>query len=261
MVMHEIIYRLMRRRILSLCGLLALMLCCGLPTKAETAPSKIMCRAGMSSSRRVELAEQLRGITGWTNLHFDGDCVLRFGDGQFLNGSQTARALFHSAQSGKNLIVLEDASNRADVVFSRVLAGRWQREASNQPPAYIVQIDFADFSRVRGDKDARAAFNAGWGVMHEIDHVVHDSTDAEASGAAGACEDSVNRMRRECGLAERAEYFFTFMPGAAGSTFQTRFVRLAFERVQAPNKRRRYWVFWDAELTGGLPTAHQVATR
>ena len=68
-------------------------------------------------------------------------------------------------------------------------------------------------------------------------------------------------MRRECGLAERAEYFFTYMPGAEGSNFKTRFVRLAFERVRAQNKRQRYWVFWDAELTGGLPATHQVATR
>lgn len=258
--MHGTICRVLSRGILSLAGLIGLMLC-ELTAKAEIAPPRIVCRAEMSSSRRLELAEQLRVITGWTKLRFDGDGVLRFGEAQPVDGSPTARALFHSAQSGENLIVLEDASGRADVVFSRVLAGRWKRQASDRPPAFVVQIDFADFSRVRGDRDARAAFNAGWGVMHEIDHVVHDSADANAAGVAGACEDSVNRMRRECGLAERAEYFFTFMPGAEGSAFRTRYVRLAFERVREPNKRQRYWVFWDAELTGGLPGTHQMATR
>lgn len=258
--MHGRICRVMIRGILSLGALFGLWVC-ELPAKAEASNPKIMCRAEMSLSRRAELADQLRLITGWTGLRFDGDSVLRFGEEPPVDGSPTARALFHSAQSGQNLIVLEDASGRADVVFSRVIEGRWKREASNQPPAFIVQIDFTDFSRVMGDKEARAAFNAGWGLMHEIDHVVHDSTDADAPGAAGACEDSINRMRRECGLAERAEYFFTFMPGAAGSNFKTRFVRLAFERVRAQNKRQRYWVFWDAELTGGLPGTHQVATR
>ncbi len=258
--MHRTICRVLVRGILSL-GVLTGLWICELPARAETPHPKIMCRAEMSSPRRLELAEQLRIITGWTWLRFDSNGVLHFGEAQPVNGSPTARALFHSAQSGQNLIVLEDASGRADVVFSRVIEGRWKSDARNQPPAFIVQIDFADFSRVMGDKEARAAFNAGWAVMHEIDHVVHDSADAAASGAAGACEDSINRMRRECGLAERAEYFFTFMPGAIGSDFNSRFVRLAFERVRAQNKRQRYWVFWDAELTGGLPGTHQVATR
>lgn len=258
--MHVIICRVMIRGIVSIGALIGLWVC-ELPAKADTSHPKIMCRAGMSLSRRAELADQLRLITGWTGLRFDRDSVLRFGGEQPVNGSQTARDLFRSAQSGQNLIVLEDASGSADVVFSRVIEGRWKRETINQPPAFIVQIDFTDFSRVMGDREARAAFNAGWAVMHEIDHVVRDSADADAPGAAGACEDSINRMRRECGLAERAEYFFTFMPGAAGSDFKNRFVRLAFERVRAQNKRQRYWVFWDAELTGGLPGTHQVATR
>lgn len=234
---------------------------CCLPVAAERTTPKIVCRAGLAPARRQELTEQLRVITGWPGLHFDDDGVLRFGDAQPVGGSPTARALLASAQNGKNLIIIEDASGSPDVVFCRVIEGRWKNGAEGKPLAFVLQVDFADFSHVMGEEDARAAFNAGWGVMHEIDHVVRDSVDPDGPGAAGECERLINRMRRECGLAERAEYFYRYMPGAEQSEFKTRYVRLAFERTAAQNKRRRYWLFWDAEVVGGLPAANQVAAK
>jgi hypothetical protein len=68
-------------------------------------------------------------------------------------------------------------------------------------------------------------------------------------------------MRRECGLAERAEYFYTPVPGADRGDFKTRYVRLAFTHARADNKRRQYWLYWDASLTGGTPDANQVASK
>jgi hypothetical protein len=148
------------------------------------------------------------------------------------------------------------------VVFCRVVEGRWRAGAGGRPPAFVIQIDFADFSRVTGDRAALAAFNVGWGVLHEVDHVVRDSVDPDEAGVAGECEGAVNRMRRECGLAERAEYFFTYLPGTAAGDFVTRYVRLAFDRVEAgANKKKRYWVIWDAALVGGLDERKQVAAR
>lgn len=69
----------------------------------------------------------------------------------------------------------------------------------------------------------------------------------------------INRMRRECGLAERAEYSFSFLPGMSGSAFTARFVRLAFEQ-QKPDttKKKRYWLVWDVNLTGGLKEQNQI---
>jgi hypothetical protein len=232
---------------------------CDMPVAAERATPKIVCRTDLAPARRQELTEQLRAITGWLGLHFDGDGIMRFGDAQPVGGSQTARSLLASAQAGKNLIIIEDASGSAEVVFCRVVEGRWKSGTGGNPPAFVVQIDFADFSHVMGDEDARAAFNAGWGMMHEIDHVVRDSVDPDGPGSAGECERSINQMRRECGLAERASYFYTFMPGAQSGDFKTRFVRLAFERARSQSKRRRYWLFWDAEIVGGLPAANQLA--
>jgi hypothetical protein len=215
---------------------------------------KIVCRAELREERRLELAAQLRAITGWTGLRFDEEGTLRFGDDQPLGGSASARTLLASARDGKNLIVIEDASGRADVVFCRVLEGKWKVDAVGRPPAHVLQIDFTDFSHVMGDEAALSAFNVGWAVLHEIAHAVHDSDDTNKSGEAGECEGRINLMRRECGLAERAEYFFTPLPGTWHSEFKSRLVRLAFER-RAPRSTKRYWLVWDASLVGGLDRA------
>jgi hypothetical protein len=58
-------------------------------------------------------------------------------------------------------------------------------------------------------------------------------------------------MRRECGLAERAEYFYTPMPGTARGNFNTRYVRLAFKHARPGERAQQYWLYWDAALTGG----------
>lgn len=213
--------------------------------------SYVRCRPELALSHRDELANHLRQVTGWADLRFDSYGALHLGS-VAVGGSPTARALLAAAVSGENMLVLKDASDRADVVFCRVVPGRWAREPHNRPPVFVVLIDFADFSRITGDRAALAAFNVGWGVLHEIAHVVHDSFDAERQGEAGECESLLNQMRRECGLAERAEYFFTFFPGIDSGDFKTRFVRLAFEQQTTKNKRKRYWLVWDASRVGGL---------
>lgn len=243
---------------------LACLLVCAAPltyAQAETSTSRIVCRASLSESRRAELSAQLRAITGWAALHFDAEGALHFEAGATAGGSQSARELLASAQDGKNLIILEDASGSADVAFSRVLEGRWRDGSEGRPPAYVVQIDFTDFAHVRGDRAARAAFNAGWGLLHELKHAVHDSTDAKGLGEAGECEEAINLMRRECGLAERAEYFYTPLPGAVRGDFKTRYVRLAFKHARPGARAEQYWLYWDAALTGGAPDANQVAAN
>ena len=117
---------------------------------------------------------------------------------------------------------------------------------------HIVLIDFDDFRQVSGDKQARAAFDVGWAVLHEIDHVVEDSEDPQID-VVGDCEDHINRMRRELGLPIRNSYFFTLLPIKNDSNLISRFVRLGFEQETGPtSKRRRYWLVWDAAVVGGL---------
>jgi hypothetical protein len=165
------------------------------------------------------------------------------------------------AATGKDIIVLEDKSNSIEVVFCRVIPARWIHESEGDPSAHLLQIDFSDFHQLLGDSPARQAFNVGWGVLHELDHIVNDSADAAGLGDAGHCEDNINAMRRELNLPERLEYFFTFFPAINDENFKSRLVRLAFERRVGPNgKSKRYWLIWDAAVVGGAPSRKELAS-
>ena len=226
---------------------------------AQQDRSSIVCREELSPAHREELAGKLRTITGLPELKFDDACQLRVGSKQAVGGSASARLLLAKSIHGASLAVIEDASRRADVAFAQVVPGKWTGNVAAGPPVFVVQIDFADFDQLLGDERALAAFNVGWGLLHELDHVVADSIDARALGETGECEAHLNQMRRECGLPERAEYFSTLLPLNADSAFTTRFVRIAFEQQQPrANKKKRYWIIWDANVVGGVDQ-NQVA--
>jgi hypothetical protein len=226
---------------------------------ADQSHSKVVCREELSPAHREELAIRLRKITGLSALKFDGAGILRQGSSAPVGGSRSARELVANAINGRNVVVIEDASHHSDLAFGRVIPGRWKTNAAGAPPAFLVQIDFADFDQVVGDESAMEAFNVGWGFLHELDHAVNDDADATSLGETGECEARINQMRRECNLPERVDYFSTLLPLSANSNFTTRLVRLAFEQQQPPtNKKKRYWVMWDANVVGGLET-NQVA--
>ena len=244
------------------CLLSLLLFCCPSPTKADQFPDKILLRPDFNLSRSIELREKLRQITGWEDLGFDENGALIPGGEKTVGGSPTARKLLTEAARGENVIVLEDASNRQDIAFCSVVEGRWKTDVANKPPVFIILIDFADFAHVTGDKAALAAFNEGWGVLHEIEHVIHDAADTSRLGELGDCEGLINLMRRECGLAERADYFFTLFPGSSDSGFMTKVVRLAFDITRpGTNKKKRFWLVWDARLVGGVDQQKSVVAR
>jgi len=229
----------------------------GLLTSAHAGVSMILCREEVATKQQRKLAEQLRVITGWSDLNFDADGSLLLGTATPTGGSQKARELLTSVQNGNNLIVIEDAGGSAEVVFGSVVEARWKNGDEERPPAFVVKVDFADFSHVIGDADALAAFNAGWVVLHELYHVTSGAPDSANTGETGECEALINQMRRECRLAVRSEYHFHFFPGANRGEFRTRYVRLAFERQNpSTNKKRRVWLMWDASFVGGLTSHH-----
>jgi hypothetical protein len=241
-------------RISFLCGLVVA--CQQFAVASEKPQSKILCRDQITPAHRQLLLSELGAITGLT-LKCDPDADLTATSSVGHVGSPTARDLISKALTGRNVIIIEDASERQDVVFSRVVPARWKHHVSAMPPAFVVLIDFADFNQLVGDAEALEAFNIGWAFLHELDHVVNDSSDSAGLNETGECEAHINAMRRECGLPSRAEYFFTFFPAAEQSEFRTRFVRIAFDKTDAKtNKLHRYWVTWDAVIVGGL----QVAT-
>ncbi len=234
-----------------------------LPANLSAQPLRhnVVCREDFSPARREQLAGKLRTITGLPDLKFDSAGLLREGSREAVGGSASARELLANAIHGAKVTVIEDASKRADVAFARVNPGRWKTNAAGNSPVFVVQIDFADFDQLVGDARALQAFNLGWELLHELDHVVADSSDASALGETGECEAHINQMRRECGLPERADYFSTLLPLNRDGSFMTKLVRIAFDRQEAQaNKKKRYWVIWDASVVGGLGQ-NEIALR
>lgn len=242
-------------------GVVAVLLFFAGANEARATTSRVILRSGILPAQREKLTAQLSAITGLTQLAFDQIGGLQPGEIEARAGSSTARSLLRKAAFGENVIVIEDASGRDDVVFCRIIPARWTHDSAGKPPAYVLLIDFSDFDRLLGDRLSLESFNVGWAVVHELVHVVYDSADAEEYGDVGDCETLVNLMRREVGLPTRGEYFFTFVPGQENSTFQTRLVRLSFEESTSTNgKKKRYWLVWDANLVGGLPN-RQIAFK
>jgi hypothetical protein len=227
----------------------------------ETSRSGVIVRNSVSATYRQELVQRLQTITGWTDLHFDRAGFLTFNPGKFRGGSSFARELLTDAVAGEKLIALEGASARSDVVFCRVDSVHWLTEDKSLLTTYIVIIDFSDFKYVSGDKEARAAFDVGWAVLHELEHVVNDSEDRNNSDVGGDCEANINRMRTELGLPIRASYYFTLLPLKTGLHLISKFVRLPFDGIEpGSDKRRRYWLIWDAAQVGGLTADAQTAS-
>lgn len=242
------------------CLATTLLVCCAADVSAENNAGSVIVRENVSEIHRQELTAKLRRITGLSALDFDASGALRLGVKQPVNGSPSARELLQKAIAGTTVIVVEDASNRPDIAFCSVFPGRWLRNAGLRPAAFVVLIDFSDFQQVVGDRRAREAFDAGWAVLHELDHVVNDSRDASGAGEAGRCEDDINKMRRELQLPERMEYFYTLFPVSGdGNLFPTRFVRLAFEDREKTDRKKRYWLIWDAAVVGGAVESKELA--
>lgn len=246
-----------RRNYLSLrrLRLLAATLClfiCALPVFASSS-DKLVVRSTISPAQRDELASRLRKITGWTNLTFNNDGSFKANLNEIVGGSKSARELLNTAISGNRRILFEDASSRKDVVFCRVISGELLPGLLPDEEVHVIQIDFTDFRQVIGDKQALAAFDVGWAVLHEIDHVISNSADPVVENTAGDCEGYINEMRRELGLPVRNNYFFDYLPVKNDSNLISRFVRLGFDYEGGPAaKKRRYWLIWDAAIVGGL---------
>lgn len=260
--MHPSTHNNLSLKCLELCKVLVVLIVAVFSVYGATT-ERVVVRESVSQTQRNELLVRLRAITGWTDLAFSDDGALKLSNVSPSSGSMSARDLLTRAAKGDRVILFEDASSRKDVVFCRVVLAKFLRELSTDPEVYVVLIDFDDFRRVLGDKQARAAFDVGWGVLHEIDHVVHDSQDPQHDTSAGDCEAHINNMRRELGLPVRNSYFFSFLPVKNDGTVISRFVRLGFDQVNgASTKTKRYWLIWDAAIVGGLnPDCTEASDR
>jgi hypothetical protein len=54
------------------------------------------------------------------------------------------------------------------VAFARVIPGKWKSLGAARRRLFVVEIDFADFERIVGDKPAVASFNAAWAMFTNL---------------------------------------------------------------------------------------------
>jgi hypothetical protein len=213
------------------------------------------------SSKQLEIVlKSLQEKTGYAEMSFDENGFLRLGDREKFNGgSETARALFETVADSNKSIDLQNHTHSPTVAFARLeRATVYQSRATGKTiDVYPLQIDFSDFSKLRGDKRVIAAFDIGFVIMHELGHAILGLRDpaSEVEGA-GECEDYINRIRRELNLPERQNYIartrsvpFTTANGNREHA-ELNFVHLG----DAPGlaKPQNFSLLWEASTVGPI---------
>lgn len=154
--------------------------------------------------------EQLQQKTGFTDLQFDATGFLVLEDpSRFTGGSATARALVLKAMSGPAQLILENHSYSLKVAFANLSDNLVYTNVTTkvQMEHRSIRIDFTDFNKLMGDKEALASFDLGIVLLHELVHGALNLQDSvDESEELGDCERYTNKIRKELQLLERQQY-------------------------------------------------------
>jgi len=205
----------------------------------------------------------LRDKTGLLEMRFDEDWFLTLGDQtKFSGGSATARALLNATASLPHAVDLESHMYSPEVAFARLgkSVGYYNYTTGSKIDVAPLEIDFSDFSKLRGDRQALAAFDLGFVILHELGHTALGLRDAaDDLQALGECEELINRIRRELNLPERQTYVAQAhaAPVSYGSLRSTQIAELVFARSVEKQGRMRIEKFnlnWEASQVGPSAT-------
>ncbi len=218
----------------------------------------------LNANQRQQVLQSLREKTGWQSLAFDEAGFLICPAPQVINGgSAAARRLLGAALDGAEVYELENHNASPAINFARLTAGVTYRSFNSDAAISVssLQLDFADFTRLRGDELARRAFDAGVAILHELAHGVWQLRDTESDGAEpGACENYINRIRRELRLPERQTYQARARFGKLEPNPLTRMIaELSFVSGRNTVKPQLYCLRWDAESVGPIIPVNRVA--
>lgn len=211
----------------------------------------------LNEQQLQQLQHTLRHKSGFVELSFDKQGTLTLGNRQHIQGgSATVRELLMAAVESLNLYELESHKAAPDIAFARILESEDQllNERGQRRSIFQVRLDFADFNLVEGPPAAKASFEIGIALLHELVHGVLKLSDPEGRiNQIGDCDAHVNQMRRELGLPERLYYHPTI-----------KLVKLTGRRVIyallqfGPNPARpQYHLIWQVSLVS--PRAKNIA--
>jgi hypothetical protein len=189
-----------------------------------------------------QLQDSLRHKTGLMELGFDREGRLTTGDRrQIQNGSITARRLVIAAVDGRDLYELESHPHSPEIAFAQLRESSILENGETGERISIsqVEVDFADFDRLEGAREARASLDIGLTLLHELVHGVLKLKDPKGDvDQIGECDKHVNQMRRELKLPERLYY----NPGITVRRFGGRNIvtaSLQFGERSSPNTEPR----------------------
>jgi hypothetical protein len=129
-------------------------------------------------------------------MRFDENGFLATGDSRIEGASDVALELMLEAINGTERFELERYDNSPEIAFARLVPVQYS--IGDDPTRHqvgLIQVDFADFTRLRGSADVLAAFDSGMAVIHELAHGIlglKDGLDSETK--LGKCEEYVNRI-------------------------------------------------------------------
>ena len=241
-----------------------------LPGVVDAATDPLRYQSGIRNSpgeRRLTpkqletLLISLRDKTGLPGLEFDDDGFLRLNDSTITaKGSLAARDLLFAALNGDLAFDLENHSRSIEVAFARCGSpiSFQSRATGSQIEVIPLELDFADFQRLRGDKQVRESFDVGIVIFHELAHAALRLSDARTpEEGAGDCENYINQIRRDLGLPERQQYFARLIERNIGSTsgVTLKLAELLFQRkktVDGRDKKEFFLLQWEANLVGQI---------
>lgn len=206
-------------------------------------------RAQLNATQKNAVANALLSKTGFSSIHFDETGWLRFAPnpGQ---GSETAQQLVFDAFRGQQVIELYSRERSSEVAFARMITSQIFESGRTgaQITIYHLEIDFSDFGYLNGDREARAAFDLGFILLHELTHIIRQIYDNNGSQTSpGDCADYINRIRQDLGMPFRNHYFPEIRKLARdGGTVYI--ARLSFSY----SSKKSYSVFWDALKVGNI---------
>jgi hypothetical protein len=209
------------------------------------------------------LETSLREKTGFQELHFDEAGFLVTGNRTCITGgSATARELITATIDGQTAFELEAWNFASQIAFACLSTSTvhisLQRQTRIQ--ARQIQLDFADFTELRGDSEVVSAFDVGFAVLHELVHGVLGLRDTVGeANQLGECDALINRMRRELCLPERQGYTARVQQTLSGTGSRT-LAELIFTRERINASRRsleQLYLRWEAKRVARLTNSAQ----
>jgi hypothetical protein len=254
-------------------------LCSIFSTPPATAGDPLRYRGGLRNSPGVRklnakrldaVLTSLRGKAGLIEMRFDENGFLTLGDRtKFSGGSAIARALLDAAATMSHAVDLESHMYSSEVAFARLAKpSAYQHYSSGAKiDVFPLEIDFSDFSKLRGDSPALAAFDLGFVILHELGHAALGlRDDAGDPQGPGECEALINRIRRELNLPERQTYLAQThtSPNFTPTRGSIKLAELTFARTVEKQGRaqiEKFNLWWEALIVGPIIETEDRGSR